>query len=79
MSDFSDELSHPPSKFSVMDFLNNSSKNEGQGLFCKSLKAAKEYATNHLEKFDLLARINWCRIADVFQNYLSKNLDKIHD
>ena len=79
VSDFSHELSHPPDECTFKDFLQEISfNNDGQGSFCESEKAAKEYATNHLEEFELLARIIWCRIADVFQDYLTENLAEVH-
>ena len=47
-------------------------------MLCESEKAAKEYTTSHLEEFELPAFIIWCRIADVFQNYLTENLTEVH-
>ena len=78
MSDFSHALSCPPIDFSVKDFLVRLLEDKSDDPFTKSVNAATEYAISNLESFQLLACILWCRIADVFQTYLTDNLEDVH-
>ena len=45
--------------------------------FSESIKSAAKYAVDNLETFQLLACILWCRIAELFQNYLAENLEEV--
>jgi ATP-dependent DNA helicase PIF1 len=80
MSDFSHELSHPPVGFTVKDFLSSLLGDKNHDPFTESIKAAANYAIDdeNLDSFELLACILWHRINDVFQIYLTENLEEVH-
>jgi hypothetical protein len=78
MSDFSHELSHPPVGFTIKDFLSRLLNDKCHYQFTKSIKAAADYGIKNLDSFELLACILWHRIADVFQLYLTENLEEVH-
>ena len=78
MTDFSHALFRPPIDFTVKDFLLPLLGDKSDDPFTKLVNAATDYAINNLESFKLLACILWCRIADVFQTYLTDNLEEVH-
>ena len=78
MSNFCHALSRPPIDFTVKDFLLRLLGDKSDDPFTKLVNAATDYAINNLESFEFLACILWCRIADVFQTYLTDNLEEVH-
>lgn len=77
MSDFSDELSLPPSSFSVKTFLENVMNDNNKDSYSEAIKSAAEYGLNNLDVFELLTLILWCRIFQLFENYFSENLEEV--
>ena len=75
MSDFSDELSKPPSSFSVKAFLDKLINDTNEDSYSQSVKSAAKYGADNLDDFELLALIFWCRIYELFENYLTENLE----
>ena len=41
--------------------------------FGTSIKSAAKYRIHNLEAFEMLFRILWCRINDLFEDYSSQN------
>jgi hypothetical protein len=75
MSDFRDELSKPPSSFSVKAFLDKLINDTNEDSYSQSVKSATKYGADNLDDFELLAVIFWCRIYELFENYLTENLE----
>ncbi len=65
LSDFTHELSRLPSDFDIKSFIESCNK-------------AATFALENLETFNLLACVLWCRIAILFNDYLTDNLEDIH-
>jgi hypothetical protein len=76
LSDFTHELSHPPIDFDIKTFveLHNKCKDP----FSKAINSAASFAMDNLQTFNLLACVLWCRIATLFNDYLTENLNDIH-
>jgi hypothetical protein len=72
MSEFKDELSKPPSSFSVKAFLDKLINDANEDSYSQSVKSAAKYGADNL---DDLAVIFWCRIYELFENYLTENLE----
>ncbi|CAB3994284.1 Hypothetical predicted protein [Paramuricea clavata] len=72
------ELSHPPVGFTIKNFLSRLLNNKCHDQCTKSIKAAADYGIKNLDSFELLSCILWHRIADVFQLYLTENLEEVH-
>ncbi|XP_028404093.1 ATP-dependent DNA helicase PIF1-like [Dendronephthya gigantea] len=62
MSDFSNELSKPPSSFSVKAFLEKIINDANEDSYSQSVKSAAKYGTHNLDDFELLACLFWYRI-----------------
>ena len=78
MCDFESKLSTLPPSFSIKDFCQKITRDDHTDLFRKSIHLAAKYATDNLDAFELLARILWCRIYQLFRNYLSENETEVH-
>lgn len=76
MSDFSDELSLPPSSFSSKTFLDNVI-NDNEDAFSELIKSAAKYGVNNLDVFELLTLILWCTIFQLFENHFMENLEEV--
>ena len=70
------KLSSPP--FSVKEFLESLIKAFGDrsDAMSKPIACAVLFALDNLETFRLLSDIIWCRISEMFQNYLAENLEE---
>ena len=77
MSDFSDELSKPPSSFSVKTFLDKIINDASEDVYSQSVKSAAKYGADNLNDFELLAALFWCRIYELFENYLTENREEL--
>ena len=78
MCDFESKLSTLPPSFSINDFCQKIVRDDHTDPFLKSIHLAAKYATDNSAAFELLARILWCRIYQLFRDYLSDNEDEIH-
>ena len=78
MCDFESKLSTLPPSFSIKDFCQKITRGDHTDPFRKSIHLAAKYATDNLDAFELLARILWCRIYQLFRDYLSENETEIH-
>jgi hypothetical protein len=76
LSDFTHELSHPPNDFDIKTFVELHKKCKDP--FSKAINSAASFAMNNLQTFNLLACVLWCRIATLFNDYLTDNLNDIH-
>ncbi|CAB3986730.1 ATP-dependent DNA helicase PIF1 [Paramuricea clavata] len=77
MSDFSDELSLPPSSFTVKTFLENVMNDNNEDSYSEAVKSAAKYGVNNLEIFELLTLILWCRIFQLFEDYFTENMEEM--
>ena len=77
LSDFNHELSHPPVDFSIAPFIEMIKKPNSND-FCESINSAAKFADDNTEAFELLACVLWCRIARIFNDYLTDNLEDMH-
>ena len=77
MSDFSDELSKPPSSFSMKAFLDRITNDASEDSYSESVKSAAKYGANNLYNFELLPGLFWCTIYELFENYLTENLEEL--
>ena len=71
------ELSTPPSTFTMTTFLASVITSRTDP-YSESINEAARYAMVHLETFEILANILWCRIAALFERQLTDNLENIH-
>ena len=78
MLDFSHELTVPPDDFDIKQFLEKFANDPEDDSYSQALKFAANYGIAHLDLFELLSGILWCRIATLFKDYLSENLDELH-
>ena len=78
MSDFSDELSQPPSTFHIDLFLKKIVDDPSHDSYSQSLQSAASYALVNLDLFRLLSGILWCRVSALFEDHLSENCDDLH-
>ena len=67
-----------PERFSVKGFLESLISDEHADRYSESIKAADRYGINHLDLFELLARITWFRLFILFQSYSSGNGESVH-
>ena len=75
--DHNKKLSSPPTEFSPKEFLESLIKDcDRQDQMSKSITCAATYTLSNLDTFSLLARIIWCRISEIFQNYLVENVEE---
>ena len=68
----------PPSQFAVKDFLKSITKDMSTDSLSQLVKEAARYGLENLELFELLTRILWCRIVQLFDGYVRNNTDTIH-
>ncbi|CAB4017276.1 Hypothetical predicted protein [Paramuricea clavata] len=78
MSDFSDELSQPPSTFHIDLFLKKIVDDPSHDSYRQSLQSAASYAQVNLDLFHLLSGTLWCWVSALFEDHLSKNCDDLH-
>lgn len=66
------------SPFSLKEFLDSLTKDSGDrpDVIRKSITCAVLFAFDNLETFHLLSDKIWCRISEIFQNYLAENLEE---
>ena len=76
LTDFTHELSRPPLEFSMKTFMEINKKDNDP--FSQSINLAAQYALENLEIFKVLACVFWCRIATIFNDYLTHNLKEVH-
>ena len=57
----------------MKEFLESITNDKHHDLFTSCIKSAANYAHSHLEVFQLLAHIIWCRLFSSFEEYLSGN------
>ena len=76
--DLEKKLAEPPNDFSIKDFLQKIVSDSHDDPFSTSIKSAAKYGIDNLEAFELLSKILWCRINDLFQDYLSENGEEVH-
>ena len=68
------KLSSPPNQFCAKQFLESLIKdNNRQDQISKSITCAATYALSNMTIFSLFVAIIWCRISDIFQDYLVEN------
>ena len=72
------KLAKPSNDFSIKDFLQKIVNGSHDDPFSTSIKSAAKYGIDNLEAFELLSKILWCRINDLFQDYLSENGEEVH-
>ena len=71
------KLSSPPNQFSAKQFLESLVKDDNrQDLLSRKITCAATYALSNLGIFRLFTAIIWCRISDIFQNYLVDNVEE---
>ena len=81
MCDFQQSLNMLPKRFSLKDFLEsiiNDEHDVHDVPYTRCIKSAANYAHTHLEVFQLLAHIIWCRLFALFEQYLSGNGEAVH-
>ena len=71
------ELSTPPSTFTMATFLSSAITSRTDP-YSEAINDAGRYAIVHLETFEILTNILWCRIAALFEMQLADNLETIH-
>lgn len=77
-AEFKTQLSFLPTRFSVREFLESVTNDTNDDPYSASIKSAARYGIDHLELFDLLARIIWCRLFTLFESYVSENGESVH-
>ncbi len=78
LCDCEKKFSAPPTDFSIKDFLQKIVNGTHDDPFSNSIKSAATYGVDNLEAFELLSKILWCRINDLFQDHLSENGEEVH-
>ena len=78
MLDSSHELTSPPDDFDIKQFLEKFANDPEDDCYTTAFKSAAKYGIAHLELFELLSGIFWCRIATLFKDYLPENSDELH-
>ena len=78
MCDFKSPLSVLPQNFSIKDFLENIVKDNHDDPFSKSIKSAAQFGIDNLGTFEVLVRILWFRVHELFRDYLSENGEEVH-
>ncbi len=73
LCDCEKKSSAPLTDFSIKDFLQQIINGTHDDPFSNSIKSAAKYGIDNLEAFELLSKIFWCRINDLFQDHLSEN------
>ena len=75
--DYKHKLSSPPNHFCTKEFLESLIKdNNRQDVLSKKITCAATYALSNLAIFRLFTSIIWCRISDIFQDYLVENVEE---
>ena len=79
MMDHNEALTQLPTDWSIREFFETLLEdNDGQGQLNQSITHAAFYALDNLDIFLLLSRIVWCRISEIFQNYIADNVEETH-
>ena len=78
LCDCEKKLNVPPTDFSIKDFLQKIVNGSHDDPFSNSIKSAAKYGIDNLGAFELLSKILWCRINNLFQDYLSENGEEVH-
>lgn len=65
-------------QFSMRHFLEENICDNHTDPNSNSIKSAAKYASDNLDNFELLACLLWCRIAKLFEDYISENADEVH-
>ena len=79
MSQFSNELSQPPSTFHIESFLKNIVDDPvSHDFYSQSLQSAVSYVLENVDQFHLLSGILWHHIFVLLEDHLSENCDDVH-
>ena len=79
MCDFESLLSDLSQNFSIKDFLEDIVKdNSDDPFFTKSTKSTAPFGIDNLETFEVLVRIVWFRVHELFRDYLFENGEEVH-
>ena len=79
MMDHNDALSQMPTNWSIREFFETLLEDyDGQGHVSQSIIDAAIYAIDNLDIFSFLSRTVWCRISEIFQNYIADNVEETH-
>ena len=76
VQNFKTELSTPPSTFTLATFLSSAISSRTDP-YSEVINEAARYAIVHLETFEILANIFWCRTAALFEMQLADNLESV--
>ena len=76
--DFQEQLTVLPERFWVKEFLESQIDVPNDDQYSESIKSAAAYGIDHLDLFDLLARIIWIRLFTLFESYISENGESVH-
>ena len=76
--DFQEQLTVLPERFSVKEFLESQIDVPNDDQYSESIKSAAAYGIDHLDLFNLLARIIWIRLFMLFESYISENGKSVH-
>jgi hypothetical protein len=63
----------PPSEFSIKTFLESLKNDSNTDEMSELIKGAANYALENLTFFELLTKVLWCRVAQLFEDYVSEN------
>ena len=77
-AEFKTQLSFLPTRFSVREFLESVINDAHDDPYSVSIKSSARYGIDHLDLFDMLARIIWCRLFSLFESYVSENGESVH-
>ena len=63
----------PPSEFSIKTFLESLKNDSNTDEMSELIKGAANYALENLTSFELLTKVLWCRVTQLFEDYVSEN------
>lgn len=70
-------FTEPPRDFGVKNFLETLTNDENLDTLSQSMKEAAQYGLGNLEVFELLSKVLWCRVLQLFEGYFLENV-KFH-
>lgn len=67
----------PPAQFSILTFLKSLKDDSSTDEMSQQIKEAACYGIVNLPIFELLTKVLWCRIANLFDDYISENASEV--